>query len=170
MTRARPSLLIGSAGIALIALSAFVRANPILIWNASSSVPIGFYAVQPLDTPNTGDLVVLEPPSALSDWLLERGYIRPDVPLIKHVAALPGQRVCRVGGAITVDGATVTTAKDRDRFDRPMPVWQGCHRLTDDQIFFLNPDTEASLDGRYFGPLPRDTIIGRAVPIWTREG
>jgi type IV secretory pathway protease TraF len=30
--------------------------------------------------------------------------------------------------------------------------------------------TEASLDGRYFGPLPRDTIVGRAVPIWTREG
>ncbi|WP_290559343.1 S26 family signal peptidase [Aestuariivita sp.] len=170
MTRARPSLIIGSAGIALIALSATIRANPILVWNASASVPIGFYVVQSLDTPNVGDLVVLEPPSPLGDWLLEHGYLGADVPLIKHVAALPGQRVCRTGVTIRIDGVAVATAKDRDRFERPLPVWQGCQRLTDDQIFFLNPDTEASLDGRYFGPLQRDTIIGRAVPIWTREG
>lgn len=170
MKRARPSLLIGSAGIALIALSAAIRANPILVWNASASVPIGFYAVQPLDTPNVGDLVVLEPPSPLDDWLLEHGYLGADVLLIKHIAALPGQRVCRIGVTVSIDGETVATAKARDRFDRPLPVWQGCQRLTNDQIFFLNPDTEASLDGRYFGPLPRDTIIGCAVPIWTREG
>lgn len=169
MTRARPSLIIGSAGIALIALSAIVRANPILVWNASASVPIGFYAVQPLDAPSVGDLVVLEPPSPLGDWLLEHGYLGADVPLIKHVAALPGQRVCRVGLTVSIDGTTVATAKEHDRFDRPLPVWQGCQRLTDDQIFFLNSDTEASLDGRYFGPLPRETIIGQAVPIWTRE-
>ncbi len=170
MTRARPSILIGSAGIALIALSAIIRANPILVWNASASVPIGFYIVQPLDAPTVGDLVVLQPPSPLGDWLLERGYIGADVPLIKHVAALPGQQVCRIGVTISIDGKPVATAKKRDRFDRPLPVWQGCHLLADDQIFFLNPDTEASLDGRYFGPLPRDTILGRAVPIWTREG
>ncbi|WP_300057476.1 S26 family signal peptidase [uncultured Roseobacter sp.] len=169
MKRARPSLLIGSAGIALIAFSAIVRANPILVWNASASVPIGFYAVQPIDRPNVGDLVVLEPPSPLGDWLLEQGYLGADVPLIKHVAALPGQRVCRIDVTVSIDGETVATAKDRDRFDRPLPVWQGCHQLTDDQIFFLNPETEGSLDGRYFGPLPRDTIIRRAVPIWTRE-
>ncbi|MEM6899184.1 MAG: S26 family signal peptidase [Pseudomonadota bacterium] len=170
MKRSRPSLIIGSAGIVLIAFSAVVRANPILVWNASASVPIGFYAVQPLDTPNVGDLAVLEPPSPLGDWLLEHGYLGADVPLIKHVAALPGQRVCRTGVTISIDSVTVATAKERDRLERPLPVWQGCHLLTDDQIFFLNPDTKASLDGRYFGPLPRNTIVGRAVPIWTREG
>ncbi|MEL7303611.1 MAG: S26 family signal peptidase [Pseudomonadota bacterium] len=170
MKRARLSLLIGSAGIALIAFSAIVRANPILVWNASASVPIGFYAVQPIDRPNVGDLVLLEPPSPLGDWLMEHGYLGADVPLIKHVAALPEQRVCRVAFTVSIDGKAVATAKERDRFNRPLPVWQGCQRLTDDQVFFLNPDTEASLDGRYFGPLSRDTIIGRAVPIWTREG
>ncbi|MEM8821357.1 MAG: S26 family signal peptidase [Pseudomonadota bacterium] len=169
MKRARPSLIIGGAGIALIAFSAIVRANPILVWNASASVPIGFYAVQPLDAPSVGDLVVLEPPSQLGAWLLEHGYLGADVPLIKHIAALPGQHVCRVGVTVSIDGVTVATAKERNRFERPLPVWQGCQRLTDDQIFFLNPDPEARLDGRYFGPLPSDTIVGRAVPIWARE-
>lgn len=170
MKRARPSLLIGSAGIALIALSAIIRANPIVVWNASASVPIGFYAVKPLDAASVSDLVILEPPSPLGDWLLEHGYLGADVPLIKHIAALPGQRICRTGVTVSIDGETVATAKERDRFDRPLPVWQSCRLLTDEQVFFLNPDTEASLDGRYFGPLPRDTIIGRAVPLWTREG
>ncbi|MEO0792444.1 MAG: S26 family signal peptidase [Pseudomonadota bacterium] len=164
------TLTLGSSAIALIGLSALIQANPVLVWNASASVPIGFYGVQPLDAPAVGDLVVLEPPSPLSDWILERGYLGADVPLLKHVAALPGQRVCRIGVIVTVDGSLVATAKIRDRFDRPLPSWQGCQTLTTTQIFFLNPDTEASLDGRYFGPLPRDTIHGRAVPIWTREG
>jgi conjugative transfer signal peptidase TraF len=164
------TLTLGSAAIALIGLSALTQANPVLVWNASASVPIGFYTVQNLETPSVGDLVVLEPPSPLGDWLLEHGYLGADVPLLKHVAALPGQRVCRIGVTVTVDGSLVSTAKIRDRFDRPLPSWQGCQTLTNDQIFFLNPDTEASLDGRYFGALPANSIVGRAVPLWTREG
>lgn len=170
MIRNRKTLALGSAAIALIGLSAVIRADPMLVWNASASVPIGFYAVQSIDTPSVGDLVVLEPPLPLGNWLLENGYLGADVPLIKHVAALPGQRVCRIGVTVTVDDKPVATAKIRDRLDRPLPSWQGCRTLASDQIFFLNPDREASLDGRYFGPLSADTIIGRAVPIWTREG
>jgi type IV secretory pathway protease TraF len=33
----------------------------------------------------------------------------------------------------------------------------------------MNWDEPDSLDGRYFGPLPRDAIVARAVPIWTDE-
>ena len=34
----------------------------------------------------------------------------------------------------------------------------------------MNPGVPDSLDGRYFGPLPASSIIGRAVPLWTDEG
>jgi type IV secretory pathway protease TraF len=33
----------------------------------------------------------------------------------------------------------------------------------------MNTVPADSLDGRYFGPLPLTTIVGRADPIWTRE-
>jgi type IV secretory pathway protease TraF len=26
-----------------------------------------------------------------------------------------------------------------------------------------------SLDGRYFGPLPAASIVGRAIPLWTEQ-
>jgi type IV secretory pathway protease TraF len=31
----------------------------------------------------------------------------------------------------------------------------------------MNWNEPASLDGRYFGPLPRSAIVGRAAPLWT---
>jgi hypothetical protein len=33
----------------------------------------------------------------------------------------------------------------------------------------MNRDAPDSLDGRYFGPLPLSTVVGRAVPVWTFE-
>lgn len=169
MTRAPKTLLTAGGAVGLVALSALIHPDPFLVWNASASVPIGLYAVRAIDTPKRGDLVLADPPEPLADWLVERGYLGPDMPLIKHVAALSGQKVCRRGLTITIDGKAVAIAKAHDRLGRRLPKWQGCHRLSETQVFFLNPNTPSSLDGRYFGPLERDTIAGRAVPIWTRE-
>ena len=33
----------------------------------------------------------------------------------------------------------------------------------------MNRQSEDSLDGRYFGPLPATTIVGEAAPLWTDE-
>ena len=169
MSRAHKPLAIGGVAVGLVALSAVIQVDPIIVWNASASVPIGFYAVHDLKTPAIGDLAVVDPPAQLSSWLLEHGYLVADVPLIKHVGALPGQEVCRHNRSIWIDGRVVATAKPHDRFDRQLPIWQGCQRLDEDEIFFLNAAEPSSLDGRYFGPLPASTIIGRAVPIRTRE-
>jgi type IV secretory pathway protease TraF len=48
-----------------------------------------------------------------------------------------------------------------------LPRWAGCAVLSADQIFVMN-QAPASLDSRYFGPLSRSSILGRAVPLWTR--
>jgi type IV secretory pathway protease TraF len=40
--------------------------------------------------------------------------------------------------------------------------------LHPNQIFLLNSDEPAALDGRHFGAFPAEIVIGRAVPIWTR--
>mgnify|MGYP002142929463 CR=1 FL=1 len=39
----------------------------------------------------------------------------------------------------------------------------------DGQLFLMNWEVRDSLDGRYFGPIPADSVIGRAVPLWTDE-
>lgn len=152
-----------------VAFTAFVSLPLRLVWNASASVPIGFYDVAAPGALHDGDLVAVDPPAPLADWMVERGYIGRSVPLLKHVAALPGQTVCRTGNAITVDAVPFGDALDRDKRGRDLPVWQGCRRIAADEIFLLNPDVPDSLDGRYFGPLPVHTIIGKATPLYTDE-
>ena len=36
-------------------------------------------------------------------------------------------------------------------------------------VFLMNRHSGDSLDGRYFGPLPITTVVGRADPLWTDE-
>ena len=91
------------------------------------------------------------------------------MPLLKRVAAVPGQRVCRTGLAITIDGVPMGDALDRDRRGRQLPVWQGCRSVAAGELFLMNWQVRDSLDGRYFGPLPASAVIGRATPLYTDE-
>ncbi len=76
---------------------------PRVVWNASASAPIGFYRIEPSLHPPHGALVAVTPPAPLARWLAERGYLGERVPLLKHVAARPGQQVCRIGAVVSVD-------------------------------------------------------------------
>ena len=109
------------------------------------------------------------PSNSLATFLAERGYVPLGVPLIKRILALPGQSVCRNELAISVDGIEMGMALVHDRRGRPLPVWQGCRAVAQGEVFLMNWDEPASLDSRYFGPLPLAAIIGRADPIWTFE-
>ncbi|MEK4035406.1 S26 family signal peptidase [Methylocystis sp. IM3] len=140
---------------------------PLLIWNASASVPIGLYAIRPIGGLAITDLLVARPPEHLANWLATRGYLPKGALLFKRVAALPGQKVCRTDFTISVDGSFVAEANPRDHTGCELPHWSGCFTLKPGEVFLLNWDNPASLDGRYFGALPVDTIVGRAQPIWT---
>ncbi|WP_157016622.1 S26 family signal peptidase [Mesorhizobium xinjiangense] len=153
----------------LVGVLSIVSFAPRIIWNASASTPIGLYAIEPERSPDITDLVALRPPEPLESFMVERGYIGRGVPLMKRIAALPGQRVCRTGRAITVDAVPMGDALDRDRLGRPLPVWQGCRIVADDELFLMNWQVRDSLDGRYFGPLPASAVIGRAIPLYTDE-
>ncbi len=142
---------------------------PRLLWNASASTPIGFYLIRPAGHLAADDIVAVDAPEPLAAFLERRGYLARGVPLLKHVAGLPGQRVCRSDRTITVDGAVIGEALDRDRRGRDLPVWQGCRQLAAGDIFLMNARVRDSLDGRYFGPLPAAAIIGRATPLYTDE-
>lgn len=167
MSRAR--YVMATAAALAIMLASGVPTAPRLVWNASASVPIGFYTIAPADRIEVPNLVAVLPPEPVADFMVHRGYIARDVPLLKHVVGLPGQRVCRDGRAITVDAVPLGEARDRDSQGRDLPVWQGCRVIAEGEVFLMNLDVSDSLDGRYFGPLPASTVIGRATPLFTDE-
>jgi conjugative transfer signal peptidase TraF len=156
---------LGAAG--LIVVTVLIDPLPRLMWNVTASVPTGLYAIQQTNDRRPGELVAVRPPEPLAGFLAEGGYLPKGVPLLKHVAAVPGQRVCRIGLVVTVDGRRVGTARERDRRGRALPFWSGCRAIADGELFLMNPDAPDSLDGRYFGPLPATSVFGRATPLWT---
>lgn len=165
---------VASIAAALLAVAATVAPAavpmpPLLLWNASASAPIGIYAITKMSLPTAGALAVIEPPKSVARFAAERGYLPFGVPMLKHIEALPGQEVCRLARLITVNGRPLGIALERDRKGRALPDWQGCRIVAAGEIFIMNRQVQDSLDGRYFGPFPASSIVGRALPLWTDE-
>jgi len=145
------------------------RPVPEFVWNASDSVPIGLYRLRPAGKLAITELVAVRPPEPTATFLADGNYLPRKVPMLKRVLALPGQTVCREHLTITVDGIAMGVARERDTRGRPLPVWQGCRVVADGEVFLMNWQSVGSLDGRYFGLLPANAILGRAEPVWTIE-
>jgi conjugative transfer signal peptidase TraF len=157
-------------GAAVVAVSTIAtKPVPRYIWNASRSVPIGLYRLQPTGRVAVSQLVAVQSPDPLATFLADRRYLPRGIPLLKRVLALPGQTVCRDQLAITVDKIEMGAAREHDRSGRPLPIWQGCHVIAVGEVFLMNWRSADSFDGRYFGALPASAIIGTAEPLWTGE-
>lgn len=166
MRSRRTPLALTAIAVAEVVLTAAVKFPTRLIWNAGASVPIGLYAVHSAGTLHVAELVVVTPPEPLASFLADRGYLPEGVPLLKHILALPGQTVCRVGDSIAIDGDAVGQALASDRRGRTLPAWQGCRVVDAGEVFLMNRRSNDSLDGRYFDTLPATAITGQADPLW----
>ena len=166
MTRIATMLATAFSSITL-GTSVFIEPPKTLIWNASASAPIGLYLIQRADDLDVTDLVAVAAPPLIAELLSNRGYLPMGVPMMKRILALPGETVCRHGLDIIAYGSTIGHARERGGAGRKMPIWQGCRRIRDDELFLMNFDVPDSVDGRYFGPFPRASVIGRALPVWT---
>ena len=113
-------------------------------------------------------MVIAWVPQPARQLAAERHYIPANVPLVKRVAAVPGDSVCALGQEIFVRGRWVAERRVGDGMGRPMPWWSGCVLLRDGDYFLLMSDAPASFDGRYFGITHRGDIVGQARLLWRR--
>jgi type IV secretory pathway protease TraF len=112
---------------------------------------------------------VVAPPPLIELMIISRGLLPPSAPLVKQVAAIGGDEVCRSNAptnTIAINGKVTAGVFETDREGRPLPSWQGCMRLVDGKFLLLQPHP-FSFDSRYFGPVLRCNILGVAHPLWT---
>jgi conjugative transfer signal peptidase TraF len=153
------------AGIGLLLLSRVPTTTPWLVWNASTSVPLGLYAIRPGPV-RDGDLALVRLPPETLRLAWRRGYLNGTAFVLKPVAASAGARICRFGRDIRVNGRLVVIARAHDAQRRRLPVWRGCQTVTTGAVLLL-ADHPHSFDGRYFGVVPADLVIGSATALWT---
>lgn len=156
-------------GAAVLLAPMVIEVTPLYVWNASDSVPIGLYRLRSADKLFVTELLAIQPPEPLVNFLDLNGYLPAGVPMLKRVLALPGQTVCRNGLTVLVDSIEAGKARDRDGRGRPLPKWQGCRVVGKDELFVMNWQSADSMDGRYFGFLPASAVLGRVLPVWTWE-
>ena len=170
MSAARRWALGAVAGLGCILVFAGERTShaPRLLLNTTASAPLGFYAITP-GRAERGQLAVVSPPPELARWMARRGYLPVNVPLLKEVAAVGGQRVCGLNGAISIDDVIVAKARRYDRWGRRLVAFDGCRQLEPGEVFLLNRAAPLSLDSRYFGPVAALRVVGSAAPLWTWE-
>jgi type IV secretory pathway protease TraF len=119
------------------------------------------------DDLHVGDKVVAWAPSGARALAAARGYAPANVPLVKRVAAIAGDRVCGEGRDLRINRHTVVRRRPVDGKGLSMPWWQGCGVLPTGQLLILTSAPD-SFDGRYFGPIEQGNVIGKAWLVWRR--
>lgn len=171
MRRGRVITLMNVSGAVLLVIISAGWLGGIRI-NLTPSEPLGFWRIMAMERPVAhGDLVFVCPPAtALFDQALGRGYLRRGLcpggyaPLIKTVAALPGQRV-EIGADVIIDGVLLqhSTVRSSDGAGRPLQPSTG--GIVPAGFVFLHSSFASSYDSRYFGPVPVEGVLGLARPL-----
>ncbi|MBW7836527.1 MAG: S26 family signal peptidase [Sphingomonadales bacterium] len=161
--------LIVALGCLLAGIPLFQKFPLLLVYNASPSIPKGFYRVRNVQSISIGDLVVARLPKHIQALAKERGYLPEGVPPIKPVAAGPGDWICHEGGWLYINRNVPTHVPKADSKGRGMPQWKACRRMAEGEYFLLLPHVEMSFDSRYFGPVRHADIVGKATPFLVFE-
>ena len=87
---------------------------------------------------------------------------KADVNFIKRIVAGPGDRLSIVDGHVVLNGKP-----QKEPFIRPCGGGEGCNLPTSitvpkDHYFMMGDNRGASDDSRFWGPVPREWIIGNA--------
>ena len=79
---------------------------------------------------------------------------------------MAGDEICAENRVLFAPGRPPIRARDSDSLGREMPVWTGCRTLQQGEYLLISNDVQGSFDGRYFGTVTDDEILGRARMVW----
>jgi len=147
-------------------LPAAARALPTLVLiNETLSLPRGLYVRRPGENVQRGATAASVQPDSARAYLASLGA-PPDMLLLKRVAAVDGDVVCREGERVFTPAGEARVL-GQDRRGAVLSAWAGCRRLEADEVFLLGEAAE-SFDSRYFGPVNRRELRGvfTAVATW----
>jgi type IV secretory pathway protease TraF len=132
----------------------------------SFRLPLGSGAATslPLSSP-TGVLVYVSTPHHVAAFSQHRGYRHPKGWLLKRIAGLPGDVVCRDRWGWSVNAVPLGPVFATDSSGRSLPHWEGCLRVGAHQVV-LAGDHPKSFDSRYFGPVSTHHLLATGVALW----
>ncbi len=103
--------------------------------------------------PQRGDIVVFNPTAALEEQKYQDAFI-------KRVVGLPGERIEVKDGKVLVNGQPIA---ENYTAERPNYNWQFEGVIPANSYIVLGDNRNNSYDSHYWGLVPKDKIVGRAI-------
>lgn len=97
--------------------------------------------------PERGDIIVLDPPNG-----------RSEIPYIKRVIGLPGEKIEVHDGRVWINGMALN-----EPYISGPPTYTENRVLGDEEYLVLGDNRNNSSDSHIWGVLPRDHIIGKSI-------
>lgn len=156
--------LLTTVGLLAMGVSAGLRLN------LTDSAPRGIWLEAPHTTLKRGMVVAVCPPAVpVVRTMLQQGYLAYGkcdgsvAPLLKTVAALPGDHVTLLRGSLAqVNGVPVPNTIARPS----LSAWpDGEYTVQPNQLWIFSSYNANSFDSRYFGPVDFSAVRGEASPL-----
>jgi signal peptidase I len=112
----------------------------------------------PYKVPKRGDVIVFKYPGD------------PNVAYVKRLIGMPGDTIEMIGRTVYVNGKALK--ENYTRYINPDSVYDhyGPHQVPESQYFAMGDNRDNSADGRIWGNVPRDYLLGKALVIyWSFE-
>jgi signal peptidase I len=114
--------------------------------------------ILPYRMPKRGDVIVFKYPNS------------PEVAYVKRLMGMPGDKLEMTGRTLYINGQPLK--EDYTQYIDPGSVKEhfGPYNVPKDQYFAMGDNRDNSMDSRYWGFVPRDYILGKALVIyWSFE-
>lgn len=135
-------------------------------YNLGLSAPVGIFKLTAAPRYERGMLVAACPPATMP--FLDAGHCPAgSVPLLKQVAARPGDRVSVTRAGVRVNGGPLlphSAPYTHSRSGHRLPQHLGDFQLKG--YWLYGPDSEFSYDSRYFGEVNERAIVSAITPVW----
>jgi len=151
--------------VLFVLVTTLARRGYALTDQVSESMPKGFYLVYPAQKITMGEVVVFHPPKFAADFLVSHHWLPNNHWMMKHVVATPGDFVCNAHDTLTVNHHAIAPLQQFDSHGERLPVHHFCRTLQPHQYLMVSTRVKNSYDGRYFGPVEREQIKGRALKL-----